>query len=163
MLAAWSYLALRSGGHDWDYLAFGIPLAIVLWVDVNPYRSATARVRLMPLARWLLVLRFVVLVFLFAFAGLARPLAWAIAAVTLLFLIGAALRLMEERTPLRRITAAPGGGFLVRYPPDEALEAELRRLPGGMREGAGWRFPATKDAADALLRFARERDFEFKP
>jgi len=163
VLAAWSYLALSGSGRDWDFFAFGIALAIVLWLDVKPYRTATARVRLSSLAGWLLVFRFVVLVFLFAFANVVRPVGWAIAAAALLFVIGAVLRLMEERTPLRLISAAPGGGFLVRYPADEAIDAELTRLPEGARAGGGWRFPATKDAADALLRFAREHDFQFKP
>jgi hypothetical protein len=163
VLAAWSYLALSGSGRDWDFFAFGIALAIVLWLDVKPYRTATARVRLSSLAGWLLVFRFVVLVFLFAFANVVRPVGWAIAAAALLFVIGAVLRLMEERTPLRLISAAPGGGFLVRYPADEAIDAELTRLPEGARDGGGWRFPATKDAADALLRFAREHDFQFKP
>lgn len=163
VLAAWSYRALSGSGRDWDFLAFAIPLAIVLWVDVKPYRTATARVRLTSLAGWLLVFRFVVLVFLFAFVNVVHPVGWAIAAVALLFVVGAVLRLMEERTPLRLISAAPGGGFLVRYPADEAIDAELARLPGGARDGGGWKFSATKDAAEELLRFAREHDFQFRP
>ncbi len=163
VLAAWCVYAVRRGAPGWDWLAFGVPLALVLWFDVRPYRTATARVALTRMAQWLLVFRFVALAFTLAFAHFVHPLTWALGAVALLFVVGAVLRVVEERAPLRVITAAPGGGFLVSYPPDAAVDAELASVPGGERDAGGWKFAATPETADALLRFARAHGFEFTP
>lgn len=162
ILGAWSYSALRHAGHARSWIPFGVALALVLWADARPYRTAAAQVKLTRAARWLLVLRFVALAFTIAYAPYVRPELWAVVAVAVLFFVGAVLRVVEERRPLRVITAAPGGGFLVRYPADAALDAEVAGLPGGERAEEGWKFPATTAAADALLRFAREHEFEFR-
>ncbi len=163
VLASWTFVAFRYGAHRWDWLAFGIPLGVILWVDARPYRTTTSNVSLGKLARWLLVLRFVVLVSALAVAPAVAPTKWTVVAVITLFFVGALLRVVEVRRPLRLITAAAGGGFLVRYPADSVLDLEIEKLPGAERDGAGWKVAATPQSADALLRFAREHEFEFTP
>lgn len=109
------------------------------------------------------MLRSVVLLGVIATAPYVQRRWWSVAAVVLLFFVGALLRVVEIRRPLRLITAAAGGGFQVRYPADESLDAEIAKLPGVEREGDGWKVAASAESAEALLRFAREHQFEFTP
>lgn len=162
----WVILALRGTiSRDWGWLQFGAPLALLLCFDLRPFRSGGAEIRLGRGVGWLMISRFVAMVLAMAYGevqpGVGPPVIQTTIALGVLIVTGAVLRWIDERNALRLIRAAPDGGFLVLYPADAGLDREVEALPGGVRRGSQWEFPATAEAAEALVKFARERHFEF--
>jgi hypothetical protein len=87
--------------------------------------------------------------------------------LVLIFLVYAILRfrLRWFVTPIRSIVAGEAGGFIVRFPFNDELATAVQRIPGALptSDPTAWAVPAEGEAAAALLRLAKDFDFDFVP
>lgn len=99
----------------------------------------------------------------------SQPTLWAVSGVgvmlALLVALAVVLRMSTRVERLRVISAAAGGGFLIRFPNDAAVAAAVESLPGAkptQKKGV-WSVPASAEAAKALLAFSKLYRFDFEP
>jgi hypothetical protein len=85
----------------------------------------------------------------------------------LVVLVYGVLRLAREwrSAPVRFVVAAESGGFIVRFPPNERINAAVQQIPGVLptSEPGAWAVPADAASTNALLQFAKVHDFDFLP
>jgi len=138
--------------------------------DSKSLRRLSRSGKLWAAAAWALVLVFLILVIPANHVAfrLKHPL-WVTGAALLLLacLLVAIIKISKswEREYLRSIVARQGGGFLIRFQPNDEFSAAISAIPGAARLGAddSWSVPAEPIAAAELLRFAKKYDFDFVP
>jgi hypothetical protein len=179
LFAVWERFVARQRQGVWwlmlavfllfDYLFLIIPIR-----DSKSLRHLSRAGKLWAALAWLLVAAFVYAAIV---GSRYRKLSWTTAGIATcsLLLLGllvfAIYRLSREwiRESLRSIVARSGGGFLIRFQPDEVIAAVIAIIPGVQpvhdadAGSGGWSVPADPAAAAALLQFAKQFDFEFVP
>lgn len=96
----------------------------------------------------------------------ATSVPWAITLMALLLfaLLWLVLRYAQTVEPLRLITVAPDGGFLIRFPNDPRLRVLLGEIGAAPTQEAGvWTAPPKPEVAEALLLLAKQHGFDFQP
>src|SRR5438270_1016514 len=133
-------------------------------------RRLTSSGKLWAALVWWTVLAFVAVVVPGGMQRVRREHPLLIGSIGLFFLvvlIYGVLRLSKEwrNIPTRFIVAAESGGFIVQFPPNDAITAAIKQIPGILptKDAGAWAVPADSAATAALLQFAKTHDFDFLP